>query len=390
MHSDPIPPLFELEGGDRVVFLGSTFVERAQEFGYVELALATRWPARRVTFRNLGWSGDTVYGDSRGHYTNPPTAYEHLVDQVTSAAPTHLFVCYGANLAFEGAAGMDPFLEGLNRLLDDLLENTDAQVVLLSPPPHEPSTSPTDVEAYNDNLEQASTAIREVAERRDLRFIDLFGGLREVMEREDDPLTTNGIYYNAAGYYHTARVVEEGLGLAARGWTLALDAGAGTARASGATVAAHRGDRRGQAFTLTHERLPVPSPTIDPDAEGAAPASGRVVVSGLRGGRYELREEGRAVAVASAREWAAGVAVTPRAAHSRAERIRSLIKEKNRLYFYRYRPQNETYLLGFREYEQGQLVGELDQFDVLVAERELEIDHLRRPEPYRYELVRVP
>ena len=37
-----------------------------------------------------------------------------------------------------------------------------------------------------------------------------------------------------------------------------------------------------------------------------------------------------------------------------AEKLRETIRKKNRLYFYRWRPQNETYLFGFRKKEQGQ------------------------------------
>ena len=49
----------------RVVFVGNTLVERAAGYGYLEAALTQRWRDRTVTFRNLGWSGDTVAGSAR-------------------------------------------------------------------------------------------------------------------------------------------------------------------------------------------------------------------------------------------------------------------------------------------------------------------------------------
>jgi hypothetical protein len=52
------------------------------------------------------------------------------------------------------------------------------------------------------------------------------------------------------------------------------------------------------------------------------------------------------------------------------------ILEKNRLFFYRWRPQNETYLFGFRKHEQGNNGVEIPQFDPLVAEKEKEISGL--------------
>ena len=49
----------QLKDGDRVVFLGDTFIERMQVHNHLELRLTTAWPNRNITFRNLGWSGDT-------------------------------------------------------------------------------------------------------------------------------------------------------------------------------------------------------------------------------------------------------------------------------------------------------------------------------------------
>ena len=54
------------------------------------------------------------------------------------------------------------------------------------------------------------------------------------------------------------------------------------------------------------------------------------------------------------------------------------ILEKNRLFFYRWRPQNETYLFGFRKHEQGNNGVEIPMFDPLVTGKEKEIAKLRK------------
>ena len=51
------------------------------------------------------------------------------------------------------------------------------------------------------------------------------------------------------------------------------------------------------------------------------------------------------------------------------ESVRATINAKNELYFHRWRPQNVTYLFGFRKHEQGNNAVEIPQFDPLVAER---------------------
>ena len=62
---EPKEKSFELLDGDRVLFLGNSFFERALEYGYLETAIALSFPDRDITFRNVGWDGDTVFGHSR-------------------------------------------------------------------------------------------------------------------------------------------------------------------------------------------------------------------------------------------------------------------------------------------------------------------------------------
>ena len=121
----PVP--FELREGDRVVFLGDTFMEREQQFGWIELMLTTRFPDRNVTFRNLGWSADTPAGDSRfglsllqaGHEP-ADEGWNQLVKQLEFTKPTVVFVGYGMASSFDGEAGLPKFKEDYERLLDTI------------------------------------------------------------------------------------------------------------------------------------------------------------------------------------------------------------------------------------------------------------------------------
>ena len=68
--------------------------------------------------------------------------------------------------------------------------------------------------------------------------------------------------------------------------------------------------------------------------------------------------------------------------------LRAVIHNKNRLYFHRWRPQNETYLFGFRKHEQGNNAREIPAFDPLVSEKERLIALLRVPVMHLYELTK--
>ncbi len=55
----------------------------------------------------------------------------------------------------------------------------------------------------------------------------------------------------------------------------------------------------------------------------------------------------------------------------------------------RWRPQNETYLYGFRKHEQGQNAREIPEFDPLIVQLEKKIAQLRVPVTHQYELLAI-
>src|SRR5262249_34572489 len=113
-------------------------------------------------------------------------------------------------------------------------------------------------------------------------------------------------------------------------------------------------------------------------------------VEGMLPGQYQLRIDGKPVVQGSAMDWSFGKKVIERCPEfEQTEKLRQAIIEKNQLFFHRYRPQNETYLFGFRKYEQGQNAVEVPQFDALIEAKEKEIAKLRVPVKHTYELVPV-
>jgi hypothetical protein len=194
--SPAAPPKFELRDGDRVVLIGNTLIEREQRYGHWETLLTLRHPDRNVTFRNLGWSGDTVWAESRGVFDAPEKGYQRLIDGVKGLKPTVLMVAYGTVESFDGEKGLPRFRQGLEKLLDSLAP-TRARVVLLSPLPMEPSSARPDVKQANRDLELYSNEIRKVAEKRSAVFADLFATVRDA--KLEGALTDNGIHLTEEG-----------------------------------------------------------------------------------------------------------------------------------------------------------------------------------------------
>lgn len=260
---------FEFRENDRVVLLGGAFIERLQTHGYLEAALTEGLVDKNLTFRNLGWSGDTVWGDSRGVFGGRAEGFQRLIRDVNIAKPTLLVICYGENEAYAGNEGLAGFRDGLVKLLD-ALQPTGARVVLLGPRKHEKIGPPLpDPAKYNADLRKYNDAIAAVAKERGHAFIDLY----------DLPgQTENGLHLTEAG------------------------------------------ERE-----FVHAALP------------------------LFGAPSVLFDSPRQVA------------------------LRKLIRDKNELFFHRYRPQNETYLFLFRKHEQGNNAVEIPQFDPLIEAKEREI-----------------
>ncbi|MGB6042628.1 MAG: PVC-type heme-binding CxxCH protein, partial [Pirellulales bacterium] len=270
---------FELKDGDRVVLLGSEFVAQQMRHNYFEAALATTWPDRRVTVRNLGWSGDTPSMASRGYFEHAKQeGWNRTVAELTRLKPTVVFLFYGSNSPFGTEGQKAQFLTEMNRLVTEVQKLT-SRIVIVSPPPARESPlslpAPPDL---NADREAVAAALEEFATERELRFVDLFKPLQTTMASAKAPRMYDALRYNAAGYRAAADVLLKSLA--------------------------------------------VKPPKLDAN---------------------------------------------------RSAELRQLIARKNELYFRRYRPQNETYLRGFRKHEQGRNAKEIIEFDALIAQAESRI-----------------
>jgi lysophospholipase L1-like esterase len=378
-------PTFELKDGDRVVLLGNTLVERAQRYGYIETALSSQWPGRNVMFRNLGWSADDVWANSWAgfDFDNPIKGYQRMVEHVTALKPTVIVLGYGGNESFAGEAGLSRFRQQLDKLVDDL-KPTGARFVVLSPNYYEPIVPAAgNGKARNEQISLYADALRDYAHEHGYAFIDLFDQTRPAKLLA--PLTDDGMHLTPYGYYEVAFDILREMGWPAPQLEVELTADGKVRQAKGATVADAKADGGRLTFQMMAERLPSPPA---PTGTGYVRTTASLRVKGLPAGRYVLHADGKPVAAASADDWAHGVWLHRGPDAEQAEALRQAIMKKNKLYFYRWRPQNITYLFLFRKHEQGQNAKEIPEFDPLVEEQETLIAKLRAPVSHQYELVK--
>ena len=406
VHTGPAEK-FELRDGDRVVFLGNTLIEREQKYGYLETALTERYPNRNVTFRNLGWSGDTVWGEARAVFGTQADGFRALKEHVLALKPTVIMVGYGTNESFAGVAGLPHFLDGLNALID-ALDETDARIVLLSPLRMDELGPPLpDPQQQNTNLELYSKAIEQVGGERGCVFVDLFNtiGLRRTIglnrtipagtnRHSTIHLTEDEVHLTQVGYSYLAAATEY-LMLGPnqdRAWYAEVDATTRKLKSGGMHVTDPMIGRNEIRFTATDDMLPYPSTVPELAREtlnGLCTSNDHFQVEGLPTGHYQLTIDGKPVLSDSAEEFAKSFFLRKGPSFDQAEELRRAIIHKNELYFNRWRPANVTYLFLFRRNEQGQNAVEIPKFDPLIAEAEQQIARLRVPKPHVFELKPV-
>ncbi|MFC1759014.1 SGNH/GDSL hydrolase family protein [Planctomycetota bacterium] len=373
---------FELRDGDRVVLLGNTFIERAQRYGFIECELTRLCPNRNVIFRNLGWSGDTVFGEARARFGTAREGFEHLETQVHLVDPTLILSAYGSNAAFAGRSGIAPFIAGYEKLLN-VLEATGARITLLSPMKHEDLGPPLpDHAKYNQNLALYRDAIRNLAKRRSLGFVDLHDAYDNV-DVESESLTDNGIHLTESGYRFAATTLSDRLEISTDRPVITIDAASAMPKTKAATVSGVSSKSGSLTFRAKLDTLPLPT---HPD--GAPTTAFQLKVRNLPDGNYKITADDEILAVANAAKLEAGVSIIRGPDVAQVDLLRQTICRKNELFFHRWRPQNETYLFLFRKHEQGNNAVEIPKFDPLVAEQEAIIVDLRVPKTHSYAIRR--
>jgi hypothetical protein len=366
---------FELKDGDRVVLLGAGLIENEQKYGWLEYVLTTAWPDRFISFRNLGWTGDTVFGEARTYFTTPPTPFELLIQQMKSSEPSIVFLAYGQVESEKGIQGIEAFTSGLNTLLDSL-EKMGSKVVLVNPVMISKNSAPEEgtleTKTYRSHIE-------EIAAERKLLHLDAGSFLASLGEEywETDVLLHH------RGYSQLAAYIRKELGIPLPLNEIHVDWRKQQVQ-TGHPVSDLSWDSRSSqmSFSLTPKHIFLPVGDM-----GAY--SPLVSITGLKKGTFGLKIDGEIVAIGTQNEWEKGVVVRQGPWIQQSERLRHYIQKKDEAYFRKYRPQNRTYILGFRAYEQGRHEEDLKDLGLLVAWLDGQIHQQKQPKTHQLELFPI-
>lgn len=203
---------FELRQGDHICYVGNTLADRMQHHGWLETMIQSRFSNRELVFRNLGFSADELQTRPRSSNFGDPDSH------LTHSRADVVFAFFGYNESFQDDAGLDAFRDDLREFLDHTSSHrynahSAPRIVLFSPIAHENLGNPNLPDGIDNNrrLEMYTAAMAEVAEERNIPFVDLYHPTLELYATATRPLTVNGIHLNDTGNRAIAGIIVESL-----------------------------------------------------------------------------------------------------------------------------------------------------------------------------------
>lgn len=201
-----------LQDGDKVGIIGNGLADRMQHDGWVETAIQSELSDKKLSFRNLSFTGDTVTSRPRNKgFTSPEDYLKHCEADV-------VFVFFGYNESFGGEKGLGKFKSDLGSMVDKYKATkfngeSAPRLVLFSPIAHENLGTPLlpNGNSNNVNLALYTGAIHQVADEKGVSFVDLFSATQGLYNKVDTPLTLNGVHLLPEGNRHLAGVIASAL-----------------------------------------------------------------------------------------------------------------------------------------------------------------------------------
>jgi lysophospholipase L1-like esterase len=387
---------FAIHDGERVVLLGDSITEQRLYTTVIEAYTLTRFPQWKLSFRNLGWSGDTAQG-----------GLGRAPRDLLPLKPTFVTIDFGMNDHGYRAHDEGVFKNYIDKQtqLVALLKANGARVALVTPQPIEEKRPDPDKDVRNDSLRKMSDGLREVATKESVLFADQFDPYMAVMlkARQADPATTIGggdaVHPGPVGQSIMAWAILKSLGAPAAVSSAELNGTTGKiVAATGCQITDPKVAAGVVSFTRKDAALPLP---LDPSAETVTKlipllddlSRYELKVTGLTAPKYQLLIDDKPAATFTAQELAQGCNLTLTAGPitEQSRQLWALVVEKNNAFFRRWR---EVQLYGPPDWAKSPAFEaarekELARQDEQIAQLETKINALRQPVPHAFVLKPV-
>ncbi len=419
-HRKPVTSI-ELNDGDTLVFLGDSITHQCLYTQYVEDYFYTRYPNRRIRFHNAGVSGDKA-----------THALRRFDRDVAAFDPKYVTILLGMNdgsyRRFEQDI-FDDYERDMSALMDRLTK-LGATTVAMGPSMYDSRVARTKPPRWlkdQEQLKQATryynavlafygTWLRDEAIHRGMGYVDMIAPLgghttQVRLEEPDFTVIPDAVHPDANGQAIMAFALLEQMNSLRQVSGVTANQVNGKWRVSGGKtgkISDVEGDADGVAFTFLAPALPWVLPSEAARGyvltkAGHKMSNERVVVRGLKPGKYELKIDGVAVGQYTHAQLGTKIELqsnekTPQ--YQQALKVALLNKERNEKAVRPYRNQFSK-LKGqqsreidqkdpdaFAKFMEG-FEAELARLKKLSDEYEAKIYEANQPQPRRYVISRV-
>ena len=217
----------EISNGAHISLIGGNLGSRMMNYGHFETEMYVRYPEKSLIIRNMCDGGDTPgfrphasrnlpwafpgaekfqsefakKSDSEGHFDSP--------DQWLTNLKTDIIIAFfGFSESFDGKENLENYKNELDAFIKHTLSQkyngvSTPQLVIVSPTAYQDVTHLMDVpkgDSQNENIWLYTQAMKEVADKNNVSFVDAFTPSKKWYAETDKPLTIDGMQLNGDGY----------------------------------------------------------------------------------------------------------------------------------------------------------------------------------------------
>ncbi len=217
----------EISNGAHISLIGGNLGSRMMNYGHFETEMYVRYPEKSLIIRNMCDGGDTPgfrphasrnlpwafpgaekfqsefakKSDSEGHFDSPDKWLTNLKTDI-------IIAFFGFSESFDGKDNLENYKNELDAFIKHTLSQkyngvSAPQLVIVSPTAYQDVTHLMDVpkgDSQNENIWLYTQAMKEVADKNNVSFVDAFTPSKKWYAETDKPLTIDGMQLNGDGY----------------------------------------------------------------------------------------------------------------------------------------------------------------------------------------------
>ncbi|MBM1105721.1 c-type cytochrome [Aurantibacter crassamenti] len=226
----------KIQKDDHIVLIGNNLASRMLNFGHFETEMQLRYPDSTLFIRNMADPGNTpgfrphssrkepwAYPGAEKFHTELanksgsigffPTEDEWLTDLKADV----VIAFFGYNESFKGEAGLENYKNELQGFIAHTKSQkyngkTAPRLALVSPIAFEDLSSKMDLPngiEENKNLKLYTEAMREIAAKENIAFLDAFTPSKDWYDTESEDITADGFQLNDLGYQKFAKLLAD-------------------------------------------------------------------------------------------------------------------------------------------------------------------------------------